>query len=303
MHRRNESKEDREGSSMKIKEVIGKILEYHPQLPGYRGCDDYKCGDPEAECTGIVTALAPNVDVIRKTIELGANLIVVHEPTFFTSEDGPGWFENFPNSVYEEKRKLLDDHGIVVWRDHDHMHFHNPDGIFTGVLKYLGWEKYAKAEKSSASMFTHFVVTLPMSVSLSRLADHLMDKIGMNGVRYIGNPEDLVSRIAIVGHLYPMFGPKKDGERPVEYSVSLIKDMEEKVDVLIPGETIDWTILSYIRDAVSFGRKKAMISLGHFNWEELGMKYAKDWISELVGDELRVTYVPAGDMYRYQLRG
>ena len=105
---------------MKIREVVERILAYHPATPGYRGCDDYKCGDPEAECTGVVTALSPNISVIRKAIELNANLIVVHEPTFYTSEDGPGWFEPFGNSVYQEKRKLLDDHGIVVWRDHGH---------------------------------------------------------------------------------------------------------------------------------------------------------------------------------------
>ena len=190
----------------------------------------------------------------------------------------------------------------MVWRDHDHLHFHRPDGIFTGVLKYLGWGKYARTEKSSASMFSHFIVNLPMPVSLESLSRHLMEKIGMNGVRYIGDPQAMVSRIALVGHLYPMFGAPGDGGRPVEYSVSLIRDMEEKVDVLIPGETIDWTVLSYIRDAVSLGRTKAMISLGHFNWEELGMKYAKDWLSELLGDSLMVTYVPAGDMYRYFVR-
>ena len=54
---------------MKIREVIEKILEYHPHLEGYKGCDDYKCGDPEQECTGVVTAMVPNVAVIRKAIE------------------------------------------------------------------------------------------------------------------------------------------------------------------------------------------------------------------------------------------
>ena len=70
----------------------------------------------------------------------GANLLIVHEPTFYTSQDGPGWFEDFPNRVYAEKRQLLEESGIAIWRDHDHMHFHQPDSIFTGVLKGLGWE-------------------------------------------------------------------------------------------------------------------------------------------------------------------
>ena len=35
---------------MKIREVIEKILEYHPKFPEeYDGCDGYKSGDPEVE--------------------------------------------------------------------------------------------------------------------------------------------------------------------------------------------------------------------------------------------------------------
>ena len=289
---------------MKIREVIDIILSYHPFIMDYHGCDDYKCGDPEQECTGIVTAIAPTVNVIREAARLGANLIVVHEPTYYTSEDGPGWFEDFPNSVYEEKAQLLKDHGIVVWRDHDHLHFHNPDGIFTGVLKYTGWEKYAHAVRPPYGGFGHFVIDLPEPMTVEALAHHLMTSIGqMNGCRYIGKADDLVKKIAIVGHLYPMSGPftpkRKDGQ-PKEYSVQIIGDMEEGIDVILPGETIDWTVLSYVRDAVELGRTKAMISLGHFNWETLGMKYAKDWLSELVPG-VTVTYVDAGDMFNYFL--
>ena len=287
---------------MTIAEVINRVLDYHPTLPNNKGCDDYKCGNPNDECTGIVTALTPNIAVIRRAIELGANLIFVHEPTFYTSEDGPGWFEGFPNSVYEEKRRLLDEHGITVWRDHDHMHFHNPDSIFTGVLKYLGWEACAETKKSDSSFFSHFLVTLPQAVTLGQLCDHLMERIGMNGVRFIGDAESPIRRVALVGHLYPMPAPAPEGGRPVEYSVQIIRELEEGFDAIIPGETIDWTVLSYVRDASLLGRNKAMISLGHFNWEELGMKYARDWLRELVGEALPVEYVPSGDMYQHRLR-
>ena len=69
---------------MKITEVLDLVNGYHPDLgPSYNGCDGIKCGDPDKECTGIVSALVPNVDVIRKTIELGCNLLYVHEQTSF----------------------------------------------------------------------------------------------------------------------------------------------------------------------------------------------------------------------------
>ena len=285
---------------MKVREVVDKILDYHPHLEGYKGCDDYKCGDPEVECTGIVTALTPNIAVIRKAIELGANLIVVHEPTFYSSQDGPLWTENFPNDVYEEKKKLLDENGIVIWRDHDHMHAHNPDAIFTGVLKYLGWQDQAVMDDDTG-LFAHYIVKIE-ETSVRELAGYIIDKIGINGARIVGDPEAKVSTLAFVGHLYPQDYHKKDGSSG-EYSVRVIETLQKKADVIIPGEVIDWTVLSYVRDAMELGMNKAVINIGHFNWEELGMKYMKDWLSELIENKIEVTYVPSGDIYRFVTKG
>lgn len=286
---------------MKNREVIEKILAYHPNLPGYHGCDDWKCGNPEAECTGIVTALVPTVNIIKKAIALNANLIVVHEPTFYTSEDGPGWFEDFPNAVYDEKRRLLDSHGIAIWRDHDHMHAHSPDSIFTGVIKYLGWEGRAVPDFDTGS-FGHYIIEFP-EMTVGELCRHIIRSIGLNGIRYIGDPGAKVRSAAIVGHLFPgPCGKKRRDGTPSEYGVQIIRALEEKVDVILPGEIVEWTALSYVRDAVQQGRAKAMINIGHLNWEELGMKYAREWISDLVDGRLPVTYVPSEDMYRYVLK-
>jgi putative NIF3 family GTP cyclohydrolase 1 type 2 len=281
---------------MKIQEVIDKILAYHPQFPeDYAGCDEFKTGDPQEECTGVVTAMAASVAVIRKAIELGANLIVVHEPTFYTSEDKGGWYETFSNEVYEEKRKLIDENHIAIWRDHDHMHAHHPDAIFTGVLRYLDWEDKALTDYDTGSFAHYYVTVTPMK--LKDLCQYLFERIGMNGCRIIGDPDAVVSKIAIVGHLFPGEYKLADGTTG-EYSVKVIETLEKGTDVIIPGEVVDWTVLSYIRDANELGKNKAMINLGHFNWEELGMKYMKDWLSELVEYKVPVYYVAPGDMYQ-----
>lgn len=161
---------------MKNSDVINKILKYHPQFPdNYAGCDGYKFGDPNAECNGIATALVPTVDVIRRTGELGCNLLVVHEPIFYSTEDYPDWRAGGKNSVYEEKKALLDKYGITVWRDHDHMHAHNPDSIFTGVIKYLGWENYyIPSEKSSIKVPMGYLFELP-ETTVKELGQYLED--------------------------------------------------------------------------------------------------------------------------------
>lgn len=163
---------------MKNSDVINKILKYHPQFPGnYAGCDGYKFGDPNAECNGIATALVPTVDVIRRTGELGCNLLVVHEPIFYSTEDYPDWRAGGKNSVYEEKKALLDKYGITVWRDHDHMHAHNPDSIFTGVIKYLGWENYyIPSEKSPIKVPMGYLFELP-ETTVKELGQYLEDML------------------------------------------------------------------------------------------------------------------------------
>lgn len=284
---------------MTIQQVIDTILAYHPYLPDYHGCDEVKCGDTSIDCTGVVCAMTATIHVIQKAIELGANLIVVHEPTNYTSADQPGWHEDFGNSVFEAKMKLLNDHNITIWRDHDHMHAHQPDSIFSGVLREMGWEAYSRPENETGG-FGHYWIELPEAITLYELMQQLVQKIGMNGCRYIGEPNMPVQRIAIVGHLTPMMLEKSNSNgSPREYAVQIIKIMEEFADVVLPGEVIDWTLLSYIRDAVQLGEKKALINLGHYNWEELGMKDMTERVRELVGGEVEVTYVPSEDLYRF----
>lgn len=283
---------------MKISEVIDKILDYHPHLENYQGCDEYKCGDPEQECTGIVSALVPTVEVIRKAAALGCNLIIAHEPISYQTPDFPEWKGRFPNRVYEEKQQLLKETGIVVWRDHDHMHAHQPDSIFTGVIRYMGWEEYYQP---SEGIFT-YKFSLP-ETTVGELAQYIKQKLNLNGLRYMGNDSDRISKVAMVGHLYPNSffpdGMDADGYYH-DYSMEIIRQMEDgSIQAIIPGEIIEWTALSYIRDAVAEGKPMACYNIGHFAWEELGMKYAADWIRELIGKAVPVFYVPTGDAFSY----
>lgn len=289
---------------MTIQEVLTRVLEYHPDLgEGYDGCDGIKQGDSSQECTGIVSALVPTVDVIRKTIERKANLLYVHEPTSYLTPDWPEWKADYECSVYQEKLKLIKENKIVVVRDHDYMHAHNPDSIFTGVLKYLGWQKYLTEEQRIPF---GYVICFPEAKKLKEINQELIEKIGMRGLRFIGNQEAEFRKIAFTGHLFPdAFIPQHFNEDGTwsDYATEVIREMEQSgIECIIPGEIIEWTVLSYIRDGISLGRNLACINPGHFNWEELGAKYAKDWLTELTEGKVPVSYVPTGDMWSYQVR-
>lgn len=165
----------------------------------------------------------------------------------------------------------------------------------------MGWESYFNTEISGMMPF-FYVFDIP-ECTVSELGEELKEKIGMNGVRIVGNPEDKMKRVAIVAHLYPnsaMVDEIKEDGYYHSYDMEIMKYMEtENIDAIIPGEIIEWTILSYIRDAAYMGKHKACFNIGHFNMEELGMKYAADWIGELLNNEIPVNYIPTEDGWTF----
>lgn len=276
---------------MKIREVVNRILNYHPVIESYgshpeRECDGYKCGDPDQECTGIVTSVAASIDVIRRAIELGYNLIVVHEPSFYTHLDPTDWLEG--DAVFEGKMDLIREHGIVIWRDHDHIHAHKPDGIFYGVAKELGWENYIVGDDPMRANDFMLPETTVRELSL-----YLKEKMNLNAVRVIGNLDAKVRHVCYPG-MHIMDNPDNDAQK-----ISTQRFMDKKADAMITMECIDWTLASYVRDAGQLGMPKALIMIGHMNSEELGMKWAVNWIGDLVNHELPVEFVPSCDMYQY----
>ena len=274
---------------MKISEIIDRILAYHPNIENYgsnreRDCDRYKCGDSDQECTGILVSIAAPVRIVEKAIELGCNLIIVHEPVFYTHADFTDWLVG--DEVFDRKMELINKHGIVIWRDHDHIHRHKPDGIGQGVMMELGWQDYLISEnRDKPNDFR-----LPQT-TVRELACYLKEKLCMDTVRVIGNIDAVVSTVSFVGHVW-------DGDDAYQRKITK-KVIDEGIDVVIPSECIDWTITSYMRDAGQLGLNKAMIQLGHMNREELGMKWAVNWISDLVDHQVPVTFHPAADMYQY----
>ena len=266
---------------MTHQDIIDRLLSTYVPLPFENTCDGFKAGNPQDVCTGIATTCVLSPNVIREAARLRCNLIIVHEPTFFTHDDDTGWLKG--NAVYEQMTQMLAEHSMAVWRNHDHRHASHPDEIMVGVLEALGWTQYA--QEPDFRFCTQII--LP-EMSLSELAHHMKVCLNLSTGRIVGNPDVRVSRLAFCGHIFPSWNAE---ERKPTQLLS-----REDVDVLIPGEIIDWTVVPYIRDAAQLGMNKALIQVGHFNLEEPGMRYMAKKIAGLV-PELPVHYVPAGDPY------
>ena len=74
---------------------------------------------------------------------------------------------------------------------------------------------------------------------------------------------------------------------------------DEQLDVIICGDITEWTLCSYVRDAVMLGKNRALIIPGHNRTEEAGMKYLPEWLRPIT-KELEVVFVEAGEPFVYR---
>ena len=232
--------------------------------------DTFKAGNPDTPVTGIAVTMMATMDVLQRASAKGLNLVITHEPTFYAHLDTPeGMPENDP--VWAEKRAFIQKHGMVVWRFHDHWHMRKQDGIEAGMVHALGWEKFQSAENQ-------YLFVMP-EISVKKLAAEVASKLSSPVVRVVGDPEMKVTKIG--------FSPGAAGfERETQ---ALERD---DVQVLLVGETREWETVEYAADAVSQGRNKALIVIGHIPSEQAGMEECTRWLKGFV-KTVPVEFVPA----------
>jgi len=258
-----------------VQDVIDRVLADAGVDPIEDTIDTIKVGDPANPVNGIVTTFMATSAVIQKAIEQKADFIITHEPTFYSHRDTTDWLEN--DHVYQHKRALLEDHGITVWRYHDHIHKIKPDPIFTGLFARLGWLNMIDAADPR-------VCHIP-ETTLHALTLHCKQSLGMKAMNYVGAP-DLSCKV--VGILPGAWG----GMKQIPFL------SEGNIDVLICGEVAEWETNEYVRDSQHTDKPLGLIVTGHQCSEEDGMASLAEWLTtQLPG--IPVDHVPAGDPFTH----
>ena len=267
---------------MNVREVVEIILALNGGRKFEKTCDQLIEGDWNSQVTGIVTTFMATVDVIRRTIAMGHNLIITHEPTYFTGSDRRDWVKADP--VYQQKKALIEGNRISIWRYHDHMHSGNEDLIYAGLLKELGWIDYL-----DRSFPVPHCYTIPPT-NVPALAEFLKKTLGMEVVQIVGDPETECSRVGI------LVGGGSLGLGHEEMPAALMND--QQLDVMICGEITEWTLSAYVRDAAAMGFNKAMIVIGHERSEEPGMKELAGRLQPLL-EGIPVRFSDSGEPFVY----
>lgn len=278
----------KEGYKMTVQQVIDGIIKKTglEPLPYEKTCDHLMTGEFDMEVTKIVTTFMATVDVIREAIQIGANFIITHEPTWFTGVDGTEWLENDP--IYLEKKRLIEEHQIAIWRFHDHMHMGAEDGIYRGFNIETNWAQYVMESASDMERFGE-CYQIPKT-TLGELCEFFKKTLQMDVIQIVGNADMPIERVGV------LVGGGSLGLGVEELPMKLMH--QSNLDLLVCGDITEWTISAYVRDAAALGFNKAMLVLGHEKSEEAGMKYLGDWMKNITGS-IEVQFVDSKEPFTY----
>jgi putative NIF3 family GTP cyclohydrolase 1 type 2 len=238
--------------------------------------DTFKAGNPDTPVTGIAVTMMSTLDVLKRAAAGGNNLIITHEPTFFDHMDKPVDLpQGESDPVLTEKRAFIQQHSLVIWRFHDHWHARKPDGIEAGMVHALGWEKYQDPANQ-------YLFTLPR-ISLEQVAADIKSRLGIHVVRVVGDPNLPLTRVAL-----------SPGSAGFGHETEALEMPD--VELLIIGETREWETVEYVSDAITEGKHKALIILGHIPSEQAGMEECTRWLKGFI-TEVPINFVPAAEPF------
>ena len=254
---------------MTVGDIMDLFIAEIPEGPFKQTVDTLKAGNRNIEVTGIATSMFATLDVIQQAIEMKVNFIIAHEPTYYNHLDDTDWLKG--DEVYQYKAELLKKNNMAVWRNHDYIHTHFPDGVQTGVVKKLGWEEYYNPKERNRYQIP--------ATSLKDLIDHVKESLGIDTVRYIGDLSQSCQKVLLMPGA-------SGGKRQIEMI------SKEKPDVLICGEISEWETAEYVRDARIKGENLSLVVMGHIDSEEPGSEFMAEWLQKNVPD-IKVTHIPA----------
>jgi putative NIF3 family GTP cyclohydrolase 1 type 2 len=272
--------------------------------PGWRNTpvDAFLAGKPSTEVRGIVTTYAPSLEVLRKTVAAGRNMIISRESPFWarhraqlrpgTGNAGPGGpaesgqaglgpesMEDDP--VYRMKRDYIAANDLVVYRLFANWDARRPDPQLQALARALGWEKYYKPSGGQPWATSNGFFALPPA-TLKETAQSIKKTLQIKNIRVGGDPDIRVSKAALWHGMY---------------FLSDLQAMlaEPGVDLIVAGEP-QWEneLALYNFDLHAAGEKKGLIVLGQQESEEPGCGAMAAWLKSFIS-EVPVEWISTGE--------
>ncbi len=218
-------------------------------------------GDADTRVRKIGTCWLPTWETCRKAVASGVNVLVVHEPTFYTHRDlaeVPRFLErnsDFTRSQYlsqiEKKKSWIKDNGLVIIRNHDTLDALQEKGIPFALGHFLGF-----SNNDIIASRTYYNVYKFRKQSASSFAGYIagrLKELGQPGVAFYGDAAREVESAGIgTGWICD----------PMDYA-------DLKPDVFI---AIDDVIRTHIQTVYAEDTGHPLIVINHGTSEEMGMR-------------------------------
>jgi putative NIF3 family GTP cyclohydrolase 1 type 2 len=239
-------------------------------------------GDPETIVRGIAVVWTPTWRAMRDALSMGCNVVVAHEPTFFSNHDLDA-FEagaaDLPpaalgpmSATRDEKKRWIEGNGMVVIRCHDVLDL-MPGGVVDSLAKALGFSE----SDYLVSVPYRRVVRLDAATRASVVAQRLakaFGALGQPGVAFYGDPERRVGSLGL----------------GTGFACEPWKFVELGAEMCV---TIDDRIKTWIETEWSDDSGYPMIVIHHGTSEEWGVRRLKEIVAEKYPKK-KVTLIPQG---------
>ena len=244
-------------------------------------------GDPGTKVRKMGTCWMSTWDTCKKAVASGVNVLITHEPTFYTHRDldeVPAFLNNksaYTRTQYlsqiEKKKKWINDNGLVIIRNHDTLDALPVKGIPFAFGQFLGFK-----ESDIIAARTYYNVykfnKQPASSFAKKLAGKLRE-LGQPGIAFYGDPEREVSSVGLgTGWICD----------PMDYA-------DLKPDVFV---AIDDVIRTHIQTVYAEDTGHPLIVINHGVSEEMGMRSLNQIIKEKYPD-IEVLHFSQGCTYEW----
>ena len=244
-------------------------------------------GDPDTRIKKIGTAWTPYFSTLKNAVKQGVNIMVVHEPTFYTHWDLDKTNSDFYNSpppareqyieAVEEKKKWIEDNKLVIIRSHDVPDILKDFGIPFAFGQALGFEN--KDIIASKDYYNVYKIKPQTAGNLAKsIATHLKE-FNQPGVAFYGDENRLVKSVGLgTGCIC----------NPQDYA-------ELKPDLTI---SIDDTIKTWIQTTFAEDTGNPLVVVNHGTAEEMGMRLLSEHLRNNM-NKIDVLHFNQGCSYRW----
>ncbi len=235
--------------------------------------DTFKAGNPGTEVLGIAVAWMSTIEVLQKAIDLGCNVFVTHEPTYYNHHDAPD-SPMFKLNGTQTKRDFIQKSGLVIIRCHDLWDQVPVIGIPDSWGEALGLGEVIAGN----GYFRVYDVSAKTAGSIAQQVAAQTHSLGQHAVQLIGNPDRKVSRAVIgTGAITPLF--------------HYITEYEADLAICTDDGFTYWQHGAYAMD-----HDVPVIIVNHAVSEEMGMVNLAQHLAQQFPD-IAVHHIPQGCMY------